>query len=173
MSLNAIPLNASCFASCFWLQYVFVDRHESDYMRAELWILSLSLSLSCSQDSGWTPRRGPCFSWGPLMEPKWHLPRLLKRCWTSSETEVICVDDSVTSCNHIKRFWWHLCTVISSGAPAAAPQRLQARDETGGRGQEEPVPDLPGHHRRGEGGGDLRDVWRMEGGVRLLVPLWL
>lgn len=134
---------------------------------------SLSLSLSCSQDSGWTPRRGPCFSWGPLMEPKWHLPRLLKRCWTSSETEVICVDDSVTSCNHIKRFWWHLCTVISSGAPAAAPQRLQARDETGGRGQEEPVPDLPGHHRRGEGGGDLRDVWRMEGGVRLLVPLWL
>lgn len=75
--------------------------------------------------------------------------------------------------SHIKRFWWHWRSVIPSGAAAAAPERLQARDETGGRGQEEPVPDLSGHHRRGEGGRGVRDVRRLEGGVRLLVPLWL
>lgn len=53
MSLNAIPLNSSCFASCFWPRCGFVVGHECDHMRAELWILSLMFSGFRMNASSW------------------------------------------------------------------------------------------------------------------------
>lgn len=60
-----------------------------------------------------------------------------------------------------------------TGTSEAQSEQLQARHEAGSRGQEEPVPHLPGHHRRGEGRRGLHHVRRLARRLRLLVQVRL
>lgn len=60
-----------------------------------------------------------------------------------------------------------------AGTSEAQSEQLQARHEAGSCGQEEPVPHLPGHHRRGEGRRGLHHVRRLARRLRLLVQVRL